>query len=248
LQRLINGWIITTSIMNEPSTDRSYHRAVIAAAIITAVAVVLGAFIQRPRGGYQFEQPSSEKSSPTTKTNEASAMTLSSLGTLTIGAEAGDRVSQSELADVYYEGRGVARNFSRAFYWYRQAASAGDARAEEQLGWMYTRGIGTTVDRAAAAHWFRVSAAKGDARAENYLGYAFVKGWGVPVDYSQARYWLSKSATANDRLGLYNLALMNENGLGAPPNMTSAISLYKRSASSGYDGARAALRRLGVSE
>jgi TPR repeat protein len=75
-----------------------------------------------------------------------------------------------------------------------------------------------------------------------------VQGWGVPQDYSQARYWLTKSAAANDRLGLYNLALMDERGLGGPTDMSSAISLYKRSASVGYAGARDSLRRLGVAQ
>jgi TPR repeat protein len=113
---------------------------------------------------------------------------------------------------------------------------------------MYTRGIGTSADRGEAARWFRRAAEAGDARAENYLGYAYMRGWGVPTNYSQARYWLGKSAAANDRLGLFNLASMDEHGLGGPADVTTAISLYKRSASTGYVGARDALRRLGISK
>lgn len=68
------------------------------------------------------------------------------------------------------------------------------------------------------------------------------------MDYSLARFWLEKSASANDRLGLYNLGFIYERGLGGAADLPSAISLYKRSASAGYAGARDALRRLSLAQ
>jgi TPR repeat protein len=176
----------------------------------------------------------------------AHATGLPTLVGTTSRAEAGDRDAQAELAEMYYNGSGAARSYARALYWYRQAGAAGDPKAQTQLGWMYTRGIGISVDRREAAEWFGKAAASGNARAENYLGWAYVRGWGVPVNYETAREWLGKSAAADDRLGLYNLGVMHERGLGGPRDLQMAVALYKRSAAAGYDGARDALRRLGV--
>ncbi|HEX7677375.1 MAG TPA: tetratricopeptide repeat protein [Thermoanaerobaculia bacterium] len=163
---------------------------------------------------------------------------------ITNRAETGATDAQIELADMFYNGEGVAQSYSRALYWYEQAAGAGVARAETQLGWMHTRGIGTKLDRSKAAIWFQKAASAGDARAQNYLGYAYLRGWGVPVDYLSARHWLEKSAGQNDRVGLYNYAWVHERGLGGPKDIDLAVALYRRSAALGYAEARNALHRL----
>lgn len=163
---------------------------------------------------------------------------------ITDRAESGNTDAQIDLADMFYNGEGVTRSYSRSLYWYEQAASSGATRAATQLGWMYTRGLGTKLDRAQAAKWFRKAASAGDARAQNYLGYAYIRGWGVPVDYASARQWLSKSATQNDRVDLYNYGLVLEQGLGGPQDADAAMSFYRRSAALGYADARTAILRL----
>jgi TPR repeat protein len=235
--------------MSKLGIHHTQRNGVIVAAIIGAIGVVVGAYIQRPRTG----EPNASQATPGERDAGASKPTPPAylvpetpLKALTTRAEAGELVAQVELADLYYDGRGVQRNYSRAFYWYRQAAVAGDVTSKTQLGWMYTRGIGTRADREQAAQWFRVASEEGDARAQNYLGWAYVQGWGVPLDYTAARHWLAKAAAANDRIGLYNYGVLHERGLGAPPNTQTAIELYKRSAAAGYADARDALRRLGV--
>lgn len=161
-------------------------------------------------------------------------------------AVAGDTSAQVQLAEMYYKGWGVARDYGRALFWYEKAASQKSVAAEVQLGWMYSRGIGTNIDRTAAAHWFYEAALAGSARAQNYLGYAYLQGWGVPLDYSEANRWLAASAAQNDYLGLYNYGFLKEHGRGGPPDLPLAIDLYKRSAAQGYQGAREALRRLRI--
>jgi TPR repeat protein len=180
--------------MSEPTSDRGHHRAIIIAALISAGAIITAAFIQRGESldpavlrqsveRLWSSRTRAAKSSETKPSTDSTSDTNIADGSppalraLTARAETGDREAQAELADVYYEGQGVTRSHSRAFYWYRQAATAGHTRAERQLGWMLTRGIGTAVDRAEAAHWFRAAADAGDARAANYLGWAYVQGW-----------------------------------------------------------------------
>ncbi len=222
--------------MSDSNSD-SPRTGVIVAALIGAISVIIAAYIQR--------LPISSPTGPSVTTiTLASVMPPTSLQILSARAEKGDRNAQVDLADVYYHGRGITRSFSRALYWYRQAAAAGDRAAQTQTGWMYTRGIGTTANRTEASRWFRLASEAGDARAQNYLGWAYVRGWGVPVDYSSARYWLAKSAAANDRIGLYNYGVVHERGLGGSPDQKTAVELYKRSASAGYADARDALRRL----
>jgi TPR repeat protein len=161
-------------------------------------------------------------------------------------AAAGDRAAQVELADMYYHGRGLAKDHSKALSWYEAAAALGDLSAQVQAGWMFSRGIGATVDREKAAAWFRRAAVAGNARAQNYLGYAYRMGWGVPIDYQESRKWLAASARQDDYLGQYNYGVLLERGLGGPVDLDTAIDLYRRSAARGYADARDALRRLHV--
>ena len=42
---------------------------------------------------------------------------------LTVQANLGDASSQAELGLIYYYGRGVPQDYSKAFYWLQQAAN-----------------------------------------------------------------------------------------------------------------------------
>src|SRR5229473_6088037 len=65
-------------------------------------------------------------------------------------AEAGDADSEYRLGLCYYNGEGVAKDFSEAVKWYRKAAEQGFAKAQGYLGRCYARGEGVTQDFAEA--------------------------------------------------------------------------------------------------
>ena len=49
-------------------------------------------------------------------------------------AELGDPSIQISLAAMYSKGIGTARDYSKALYWYEQAANQGDAKAQNERG------------------------------------------------------------------------------------------------------------------
>jgi TPR repeat protein len=64
------------------------------------------------------------------------------------------------------DGRGVPRDFSKAFYWYLKAAKKGDAASEYIVASFYEKGgDGVTIDLTSARLWYALAAAQGDPAA-----------------------------------------------------------------------------------
>ena len=127
---------------------------------------------------------------------------------LTADARSGDNRAQFYLGALYNSGRGVPRNYAKANYWLRKAASQGDALAENVLGVNYARGNGVPRNYAKADYWYEKAASQGDAWAENALGVNYARGNGVPQHYTEAVYWLRKAVAQGDALAGANLRLV----------------------------------------
>ena len=65
-------------------------------------------------------------------------------------AEQGDANSEFDLARMYFDGKGVTKDYAEALQWYRKAAEQGQIEAQFYLGEMYLRGQGTPEDYAEA--------------------------------------------------------------------------------------------------
>jgi TPR repeat protein len=111
---------------------------------------------------------------------------------------------------MYFQGKGVAQDYSEALKLMRKAADQGDAEAQEGLGEMYREGKGIPQDYAEAVKWFRLAADQGMSEAQYNLGLMYGNGRGVPTDYVRAHMWLNLSAaqgfeqaaTSRDRVAL----------------------------------------------
>jgi TPR repeat protein len=77
------------------------------------------------------------------------------------GAEHGYAPSQCALASLYYQGAGVAKDYSRAFDWAMKAAQQDHPRCEWFVGLMYGRGEGVGVDSRTGMRWLCKSARRG---------------------------------------------------------------------------------------
>ncbi|MCP4127259.1 MAG: transglycosylase SLT domain-containing protein [Gammaproteobacteria bacterium] len=75
-----------------------------------------------------------------------------------------------QLGTNYELGKGVRRNYRRAYRLYCMAAVKGDAEANYHLGWMYFNGRGIPRNTQKAAYWFKQGAIRGDQTAKNMLG------------------------------------------------------------------------------
>lgn len=93
------------------------------------------------------------------------ADTSSALELFKKSAESGLPRAQSMLGDLYFSGRGVAKNYDAAAVWYSKAAALGDAHAQSRLGRMYVDGISVKHDIGLALSWLNKAAAAGDSEA-----------------------------------------------------------------------------------
>jgi TPR repeat protein len=59
-----------------------------------------------------------------------------------LAAKQGFPGAEVNLGTLYYEGKGVPRDYSQTLYWMRKAADQGDAQGEYNLGVLYAYGRG----------------------------------------------------------------------------------------------------------
>jgi TPR repeat protein len=110
-------------------------------------------------------------------------------------ADEGNSRAQSLLGLLYYHGRGVKQDDSKAAIWFRLAADQGEADAQFNLGVMYAEGHGVPQDYAEAVRWYRLAADQGEARAQFNLGVSYAEGQGIERDYASAYMWFNLAAS-----------------------------------------------------
>jgi TPR repeat protein len=106
-------------------------------------------------------------------------------------ADKGDAKAQINLGDMFYDGKGVPKDYKKALHWWAKAAEQGNAEAQYNLGWMYQNGKGVPQNYKQAAYWFTKAAEQGDAEARAGLGMLYYEGQGVPKDYKLSYVWFS---------------------------------------------------------
>jgi TPR repeat protein len=86
-------------------------------------------------------------------------------------AQLGDRDAQYALANMYLNGQGVARDYTKAFYWYKLAAFQRHAGAQFRLAVLYSNGKGVKQDLQMAYFWFSMAHNQGVESADGDLRY-----------------------------------------------------------------------------
>lgn len=81
----------------------------------------------------------------------------------------GDRRASNSLANLYYLGLGVKRDYERASELYFESASAGVADAQLNLGNMFKQGLGVAFDPMRAFAWYNMADIHGNPAAEFYM-------------------------------------------------------------------------------
>lgn len=137
-------------------------------------------------------------------------------------AVAGYPYAQTRVGDFLRKGSGVPKDWTRAGYWYRQAADQGDNYGQGSVGLMYEYGDGVPQDDGEAIKWYRKAAAQGDPHAQYSLGIRYRKGQGMPQDYAQAMEWFRKAADQGQEDAQCNLASMYESGQCVPQDYVQA--------------------------
>ena len=94
----------------------------------------------------------------------------------------GSAWAQSQLGQLYANGRGMAQDHTTARGWYEKAAAQGHAGAQSQLGQLYADGRGVPQDYKKARQWWEQAALQGNAQAQFNLGKLYANGRGMAQD------------------------------------------------------------------
>ena len=137
-------------------------------------------------------------------------------------AEQGNAGAQARLAETYYLGSGVARDFGEALRWARLAAEQGDPRGQSVLAAAYNTGSGVARDFGEALRWARLAAEQGDARGQVVLGYVYFNGNGVEQDDEAAARWAQLSAEQGHAGAQIMLGMMYASGRGVEQDDVSS--------------------------
>jgi hypothetical protein len=114
---------------------------------------------------------------------------------LRIAAEAGDRASQVDFANLLLDGQGDTQDSAKIAQWFTTSALEGDRVAALNLAVCLARGIGVSADPELAAQWLRY-AADDVAAAQLLYGRVLAEGRGVTRDPEAAREWIARAAQA----------------------------------------------------
>jgi TPR repeat protein len=120
-------------------------------------------------------------------------------------AEQGNVPAQYEVAQMFAQGVGVARNCTQAIGWAQKAAEAGSPAAAVLVGELYIADCDGSKNPQAAARWFRVAADKGLPNAQCSLGVLYMTGEGVAKDLKEARKWLNDAANKGNTTAQFYL-------------------------------------------
>jgi hypothetical protein len=104
-------------------------------------------------------------------------------------AEAGDAISQYNLALSYQQGQAGPPNSAKALTWYRKAADAGVPEAQYNLAIALLKGDGTAKDEKAGAKWLYSAASQGLFEAQLAMIRSYAQGIGVEVSMEKAFSW-----------------------------------------------------------
>jgi hypothetical protein len=97
---------------------------------------------------------------------------------LKLAAAQGDDFAQSDLGNLYSDGKGVSQDYAEAARLYQLAAAQGNAIARFNLGSSYSEGKGVAQDVVEAAQLWRLAAAQGCAKSQYNLGiFCMEGGW-----------------------------------------------------------------------
>ncbi len=152
-----------------------------------------------------------------------------------MGISATETEKLKYVAQKYYWGKGVEKDYAKALDLYLQAAQLGDTEAKYIAGGMYYKGIGTRIDKKKAFDLLYGAALQGNStpQSQKILGQLFLTGSTTPRNYTEARKWYKLSAENGDRESQSELAFLYFTGKGGSRDLEQAFYWYERAANQG---------------
>lgn len=110
-----------------------------------------------------------------------------------------DRYIQSSLAQRYFCGKGVGRDYLKAAAWAKAAAEQDDVVAQELLYRIYYDGLGVKSDRLKAMEWAQRAADGGSVNMQTALAYMYLRGFKGQHDWVMGYAWLHIAGVYGER-------------------------------------------------
>lgn len=145
-------------------------------------------------------------------------------------AKLGSEEAMMVVADYYFYGHGVGKNFEQAAHWYEKVAETGDTTAMFNIGICYIN-ESDIQDYDKAIEWITLAAENGHVKAQYNLGKLYLYGDGtiVSLNPNKGIEWLSMASDNGHNDAAYDIAtFLNDSG-----EKESAVEWYKKGAMSG---------------
>jgi TPR repeat protein len=149
-----------------------------------------------------------------------------------------------DLAERYFKGTGVSKNWSQAFKYYKQAADLGHLDAQYKTGVCYVHGFGTSINYKESIKWLQRAAERHHAGAQDSLGVRYMTGQGVKKNEQEAFKWFLKAALQNHIVAQFNLAMIYLHGKGIERDLIQAYVWFSLSADQGDELALQSMRTV----
>ena len=123
-------------------------------------------------------------------------------------------LAQTELGNIYSEGKGVAKNLQKAKEWYQKAADQGFVVAQARIGDVYYEE--NNVQK--AKYWYEKAANQGHDGAQCVLGVIYSE----ERNMQKAIYWLEKAGNHGNEYAIDLLVDIYKTGDGIPKDLQKA--------------------------
>ena len=141
--------------------------------------------------------------------------------------------AMNNLANMYVNGEGVAKDIHKAIELYKKAAELGNVTAMENLADRYYYGNDIAEDIAEAMKWYKKAGECGSGAAYNTIGVMYHNGKGVTKDYAEAMKWYRKAADLGNDWAMNNIGRLYFYGQGVNQNYAEAMRWYVQAADLG---------------
>ena len=153
-------------------------------------------------------------------------------------AESGDPAAQTLIAELYWNGLGIARDQKKALEWYKFAAESGNKEAQFAYANILLRGRLVPVDKKAGEEFMKKSADAGHSRAQFNLAQILTAKRPTWAGFKRALPYYSAAAKAGIADAQYALANMYAEARGVTYNDDkTAREWLQKSAQGGFDTA-----------
>jgi uncharacterized protein len=141
--------------------------------------------------------------------------------------------AQTLFGQILLDGRGVTKDASRAYRWFRIAADAGYAPGMNMAGRCLELGWGVGRDWGAAAARYRGAAEASLDWGQYNLANMLLRGRGVRLDRGQALTWYLRAAYQGHAKSMNLVGRFLEEGWEVPQDREAAVGWYRKAAELG---------------